>query len=215
MATVQCIQQANAPRDTGWTDLLAQAPTTSPTLAQTVLAVPPDADTRELRYDGTSGPTPGSKQRKAQRSGADRSSIQPGPSDDPTGLKPSPAATLPPSDRTDSNGQGGMVTRGSKRKVAGPVQPSEQPGADPVVRAPEEATEGGGGVLAASPIGRRGADIMAEVVEGPAMDDAGNLRQPTELVAPSKPTEEATTIAAAGASVRQGQIQSVEAVFDS
>ena len=84
------------------------------------------------------------------------------------------------------------------------MQPSEQPGADTVVRAPEEAIGGGGGLLTASPIGRTGADIIAEVVEGLAMDDAGNLREPTELVAPERPTAEATTIVVDVASGRQG-----------
>ena len=151
MATVQCIQQANAPRNTGWTDLLAQAPTTSPTLAQTVLAVPPDADSRELTYDGNSGSTLSDKQPKAQRSGADRPSTQPGPAGDQTGVQPPPVADLPPSDRTDSNGQGGMVTRGSKRKGAVPVLTSEQPGEESAVRATEEETGGGGGAFRPPP----------------------------------------------------------------
>ena len=65
------------------------------------------------------------------------------------------------------------------------------------------------------PFCRRRADIITEVVDGPEMDEAGNLREPTELVDPSGPTAEVTTTATTGAPVRQGQIESVEAVFDS
>ena len=201
MATVQCIQQANAPRDPGWTDLLAQAPTASPTLAQTVLAVPPDADSRELRYDGTSGRTTGKQKRRAQPSCGDEPSTQPGP-DDVTGSdRPSTVTTHPPSVATDINGQGGMVTRGSKKKAVVSVQPSEQPGVDSQVRATGEASVSGEGGPATSPIVRRGADILAEVVEDLAMDDAGNLREPPTLVAsPLRPVEAtgaATTVAPA------------------
>ena len=124
MATVQGIRQANAPRDTGWTDLLAQAPTTLPTLAQTMLAVPPDADTREMRYDGTSGPTPSNNKRKAQRPGGDEPSTQTGQTNIPASVQLSTVTTLPLSGVTDSNGQGGMVTRGGKRKGTATVQPT-------------------------------------------------------------------------------------------
>ena len=71
--------------------------------------------------------------------------------------------------------------------------PPEQPGAGAVVRAREETVRGGGGGQVASPIGRTGTDIIAEMVDGLVMDDAGNLRELTALVAPERPTAEATT----------------------
>ena len=180
MATVQCIQQANGPRDSGWTDLLAQAPTTSPTLAQAVLAVPPDADSRELRYDGASGRATGSSKRSARQPSVEA------PSDHPSQASSTDSGQLPPvsghpnSGTADSNGLGGMVTRGSKKKTAAVALPSEMPEAAsrPSAGGPVSGEIG----PSTSPIGRRGADIIAEVVGDLAMDDAGNL---TERVVPA------------------------------
>ena len=49
MATVRYLLQCQAPRDSGWTDLLARPLQMSLSLAQTVLAVPTDSDSIQLR----------------------------------------------------------------------------------------------------------------------------------------------------------------------
>ena len=67
------------------------------------------------------------------------------------------------------------------------MQPPEQPGADSQERATGEASVSGEGGPATSPIGRRGADILAEVVEDLVLDDAGNLREPPIRVPPPSP----------------------------
>ena len=75
-----------------------------------------------------------------------------------------------------------MVTRGSKKKTDALVHSSEQ--LDAESQTAGRGMDSGEGGPATSPIGRRGADILAEVVEDLVMDDAGNLRERAIQTAP-------------------------------
>ena len=100
--------------------------------------MPPDEVSRELKFDGKSSSASGHTKRKAQSPGAARMSAQLVPAKEPSDDLQAPSVALPPCDRADHNGQGGMATRGRLSKGATSVQPSEQPGVVPVASRTEE-----------------------------------------------------------------------------
>ena len=110
-------------RQRSWTELLAQPSNTSPGLAQTVLTVPPDAVSRELRYDGGRNTTTGPSAKRGGQQVESRASALPaqtGPDEVQTSHAQAPS-NRQQSVQTDRDGQGGMPMRGRSTRIDGSV----------------------------------------------------------------------------------------------
>ena len=118
MATVRCLMQAHAPRDPGWTELLAHPPIASPFLAHTVLAVPADSDSIQLRSGDVdvSALVSSARGRHRQREGQAGDRTGPLKTEAVPTAEPSVSSMSLPEEGPDRDGLGGMTTRERVRR---------------------------------------------------------------------------------------------------